>query len=228
MNIVSAAQLAYIKGFNIQPVMDRTPLTVISHTHKFIYIGIPKVGTRSFMQYFTQDHKDAMDVEWFETAAGFSKALEAYPDYTRFSLTRNPWARVVSCYNSKVKYHTFNKYVRVMSKYQNLKPEMPFEEFVKWLASEEGADSYADRHWLSMYHFLYDGDEPLCQHIGKFEERENVLPEISKALGIETIELPHKGWVNQNTDYRSYYTDETKAIVAERYARDIKLFGYEF
>ena len=35
-------------------------------------------------------------------------------------------------------------------------------------------------------------------------------------------------YVSENKDYRSYYSDEMREIIARRYAKDIALFGYEF
>ncbi len=229
VNAFNYAFMHGVKLLGIKAKKDLTCLTVISHKHKFIYIGIPKTATRSFMKLFEKEQEN-YEADWFETAADFKKILENYPDYFTFSFTRNPYARALSCYNSKVLDAVPGKQARIMSFYKNLKPGMSFNEFAVWLNTEEGSDSFADRHWLSQHEFLYNNkDNAICDFVGQYENLDKDWETICKKIGIQHTPLPHKGFKSEaNKSYKDVYSDTAKEEIAKRYAKDLKLFKYHF
>ena len=75
-------------------------------------------------------------------------------------------------------------------------------------------------------------DPEQVNFIGRFENRENDLKYISTQIGVN-ISTKHHTRKIQSLDkskkhYTEYYDEETKQIVAEKYAKDIEYFGYEF
>ena len=70
--------------------------------------------------------------------------------------------------------------------------------------------------------------------VGKYENREEDLNFISKTVGFKIDLNIHIGDHNRENfsrktkHYTEYYDEETKQIIAEKYAKDIEYFNYEF
>jgi hypothetical protein len=139
--------------------------------------------------------------------------------YYKFSIVRNPWDRLVSWYS----YHT-----RVFKRTN--------QSFNSWVRNG------ATTHWKNVDGTYWGDKDPLnCQlwiinkeypeikldFIGKFENLQQDFNIVCDKIGIPSQELPHLN-KSKHKHYTEYYDDETKQIVAEKFAGDIEHFGYEF
>lgn len=229
--IAYAATFAYhaaIILFRLKPQQDKTALVIVSHRYKFIYIGIPKVASRSFRTALVERGRDIYDSEWFETPAGLTRVIQEYPSYYKFSIVRDPYARVVSCYHSKISEGaTYSKYVRIMARYKHLARNISFDGFCRWLVTDEGSDAYADRHWLSQHVLLQDEKgRSICDYVGKYERLDQELILISEQLNMPVPDLPQHGHISSASE-GDIHTPQTRALIAKRYAKDFEVFGYD-
>lgn len=203
---------------------------IISHTNKFIFFKSTKsasTSTEVFFEQFCDKDKDIIgwrglkknipkDVEyWHHMKPKGIKAkvsLEQWKTYLKFGGIRNPWDRVVSTY--------FFKKDHIGSIPDNIS----FEHYVKHLKhlnpvsfyTYYGMDELQEDYKYNMYFIRY---ENLYQDILNICDMLNLKPK-------DNLIHCHKS--NRDTDYKTYYNEETKQIIEKRYGHDIRLFNYKY
>lgn len=200
---------------------------IISHKHKFIFIMPPKtagtslfnaikssLNTKEFLEENTHYHLNryqAKNNKFYPNSYRHSLLEEAIKDfpcasnYLKFSFVRNPWDLVVSFYFYELKSNIISNHIT-------------FKDFIikKFFNTP-----------LCIPQFNYFKDPELMTFIGKFENLQEDFNFVCDKIGIPRQKLPHDNKTNHK-HYTEYYDDETKQIVAERYARDIEYFRYQF
>ena len=183
---------------------------LISHKHKFITIDIPKTGTTSvnYALHCIEEEHD-FTVEMSQKAsmrhATYSQCIAKFPNcknYFSFAFVRNPWDRLVS-------YWFFKKY----NSKRKIPKDVPLIDFL------------LDTTETDQYSLVKDFGEK--SFIGRFENLQEDFDIICDKIKIPRQELPHANKTNHK-HYTEYYDDETREIVAKKYAKDIEYFGYEF
>lgn len=126
--------------------------------------------------------------------------------YYKFCFFRNPWDQFVSMYQYN---HDRGR------KYLGINYRGSFEEYIKVavLSPEYG---------IKTQYGYYKG----ADKIYKYEELDTAWAEISNKFDLDTP-LPH---LNKtiHPHYSTYYTDDTRQLVADMCEDEIKLMGYEF
>ncbi len=215
---------------------------IVSDRHKFVWVGIPKVATRSFLEVFVRN--PAIDTDSRIETDELWQLSERLPigHYFKFTFVRNPWARVVSCYLNKIANPDPEKTRSVWGKYPGLEHHMPFDRFVDFLINNPyGNDNHANRHWISQHRFICSrGGQILVDFIGFCEKLQEEFDIACGYMGLPHIELPvlntRQGWkpeekVIKQADpfyYRDYYTPKTREKIRSRYETDIQVFKYTF
>ena len=68
----------------------------------------------------------------------------------------------------------------------------------------------------------------LVNKVGKYENLQGDFDNICEHIGLKKIKLPHKRKADDRKRYRAYYDDDLAEKVANHFARDIQMLGYEF
>jgi hypothetical protein len=181
---------------------------------KFIFLHIPRTGGTSIEEQFK--HNECKK-HW--ALSDWKKKLDPniFDQCFKFTFVRNPWDFVISKYkcNWFTKHHAGGAIGE-----QAGKPLIYFLEHYKTPAHERG----------ETFHDYFDPKQ--MDFIGRFENRENDLEYISKKIGISIDSKIHTRKVQvrdkNKKHYTEYYDDETREIIAEKYAKDIEYFGYKF
>jgi chondroitin 4-sulfotransferase 11 len=140
---------------------------------------------------------------------------DAWSGLFTFAFVRNPYSRLVSWYNMCIERPTtpFMKLVKNETK--------SFDDFLHLTRGRAARTTFNQADYVTDTR----GDV-IVNFIGRFETLQNDFDAVCQQLGIKYT-LPH---INRtrSVDYRSYYNDRTRKLVADRFQRDIELFGYSF
>lgn len=144
----------------------------------------------------------------------------AWADAYKFAFVRNPWDKVVSQYEFRVR----------TDKTGMGGGGVPFKEWVLRTIGEQPDPRYVDRPrlFIPQVEWLEDHSGQVdVQSIGRFEHLARDFARVCEDLGI-AASLPHANRSPGRAHYREYYDDETAELVARRYRADLERFGYGF
>ena len=149
-----------------------------------------------------------------------------FEEYFKFAFVRNPWDRLVSAFLF-LKKGGVNKVDRKWSE-QNLSRFEDFHTFVTEWVNPKNVNSW--KHFVPQYRFVCEPGNltPKVDFIGYFEQLGDDFTYIQQRLGINSGLQHLNRTVGSKRDYKEYYTQATKEIVADIYKEDIRIFGYDF
>jgi hypothetical protein len=204
---------------------------LISRRRKFIFIHIQKTGGSSIERVIKELVPDAYSILGTHDHASWAKReIKAeWDQYFKFAFVRNPWDRLVSWYTMiaqgaliHTKYDLNRLWQYVLDNSTN------FDEFI---CNCTGVIDDVDGRKSFMYNqkdYLTNEDgQVIVDFIGRFETLGRDAESVLTRLGLPGVPLPHIN-ISNHRHYSEYYSDKTKNVIAERYARDISFFGYQF
>jgi hypothetical protein len=195
----------------------------ISHKHKFISISIPKTGSTSVrhaLDKFSDQKSVSNGHDTFYHHSTYSRLrerLDYIDDYFVFAFVRNPWDRVVS------QWHYMNNYAQSGS-------EINYKKHCnKVLKSIDSFSQFAkSKHTIGQcMNWVQHQNSVAVNYVGKMETIQYDFDIICDKLNLPRQVVPHHNKTNKK-DYSEYYDDETREIVAQKYAKDIEQFSYKF
>lgn len=216
---------------------------ILLERHGAVYIEIPKVACTSIKTAIAdlvgvrlQDTGgNPHEARWPAPGGEHGRRRPPFPGLVCFAFVRNPWDRLVSCYRDKIRgevdgytYFTIRPGVaNCLARFDAFFAGMSFDDFVRAVASIP--DDQADAHFRSQHRFVTDDEGALAVDlIGRYEHLAEDFQRISHTLGLPAIELPRLQAARTPARYAAFYSPETRRIVADRYVRDLEMFGYRF
>lgn len=187
---------------------------MIDHDRRLLFIHIARTGGTSV-------ETALVGGDWWRVEPG-SKHISAaqarvmygenvWRDYTTFAIVRNPWDRLVSMWST-------GWWWGPTTHLCGRRPAS-FDDFVASL------EPHPHEFYRSL---LYTEilNEPV-DAVLRFERLAGDFADLLARQGCEPVALPH---VERRArgDYRDYYSDASRDLVAERFRPDIEAYGYAF
>ena len=204
----------------------------ISHKHKFVFIATPKTGSTTIRKSLAKysDIKSVGDKTspyyWHTSALElkehFNEKNWNWNEYFKFTFVRNPWSRCVSKWEHRKRVSNNQTLLDNRDEFaiQSRNLIHKWKSFRGMLRRGHVGNS--------QYNWCFDASgNQLVDFIGKTENFQEDFNTICDKIKIPQQQLPRKN-ATKHKHYTEYYDDETKQIVAEKYAKDIAYFGYEF
>lgn len=181
----------------------------------FIFIHINKTAGTSISKALGFPNKRHLTAKQVIKIVGKPAWENAY----KFTVVRNPWDKVVSHYNYRIK-----------TNQTQMKDKMiDFSDWVKVTYGPDKDKRYYDQPRMFQPHInwlLDDKDEFNLEFVCKFENLVDDFHKVTQDIHY-SARLPHLNKTNR-VRYRDFYDHETKKIVADWFAKDIDLFKYQF
>jgi hypothetical protein len=208
-----------------------------------IFIHIQRTGGNSIHKEFQALDRNLIlkiefDLSLKRTRHCFASDIKAIIDhnifnsYTKFSVVRNPFDRMVSWY-SMLKQGFGSD--RIVMPYKTVGDEIilevnknanSFEEFIMLPRNHESG--LFERFYANQLDYISDNKKSmLVDRILRFENLTNDFAQLAQEMGFEG-KLPCVNKSKHKKDYRTYYTTKTKEIVFQRFKQDFEYFGYSF
>jgi hypothetical protein len=205
---------------------------VISHTHKCIFVHIPKCGGSSLEAMIWPGERTESDL-WMGFIDPFHNKYQTgglqhlhadqilaevgetfFRSYFKFGFVRNPFDKAVSQFG----------YMRTrpdLRAFLGMNEDDSFSDYLNLIPSRNHVQ------WEPQTNFLFDSTGAcLVDYIGRFE----TFPADSRVV-LDRLdvagEIPHLNR-SEHRHYLTYYDEQDRAKIERLYARDLETFGYRF
>lgn len=213
----------------------------ISLKHGYIYFEVPKAGTTSIKTALHAAEIGNLPgpaigahppnlhspfVKPYQLSRETLLGLLRDPSIFKFSFVRNPYARLLSGYLTKM----LSQEGSYIAFYRNtlgfgVSEEITFAAFVEHVCNQ--TPDRMDKHWRAQF---YQSFAAFCDldFVGKLENFDADAMTVSERIGIDLSHIaiaPNATGAMQKL--RNYYTPEISALVADTFDVDFLQFGYE-
>lgn len=220
-----------------------------SKKYNFIHVAIPKTGTTSLAhalkeadpelcllsEHVTAQYREKYNLnEINDRRPGRAKHLSAlqikyilgeeiFTQCFKFSIVRNPWARLVTRYFFT---HVDNEPSDEVKARKGTTRRFHDLDFDTWI--RRYADNRKNRQNSQLRKLVDRDGNLLVDYVGRLENFQESFDHICDRIGIPRSQIPHVNGTCKKGHYSQYYTPETRALVEQACSEDIAYFEFEF
>ena len=172
-----------------------------------------------------------------------------YHGYFLYTFMRNPYTRMISCYESQ--------FPRELNHYHlpNEDDHITFDRYIEVIIEGQHDDAEHFQHWRPQTDWIFGDNEVVVNYIGHTETMGRDINEIARLISVDEIIEPlvereydiiprtnrpsfiepfkfKPTHINSSTwryeDYKDYYNDDTRKKVEKYYERDLDFLKVKF
>ena len=203
---------------------------LISLDKKLLFVHIQKTGGTSIAQQLRKRVPDVKSIFGTHDHARWARSSlgETYSELFRFAFVRNPWDRLVSWYSMIEQCAALPRWKEQRLWRYVLETSTSFEEFVlKCTATIDDRDGRKSFVFNQLDYVTDEDGRVIVDFIGRYENLAQDASRLFATIGLGEVSLSHANR-SKHRHYTDYYSNLTREIVAERFARDIAFFNYRF
>lgn len=223
----------------------------ISHHYKVIFVHMQRTAGNSLTSVFSEYdpelensslsdqtlRKGEVSPERIKhcSAQEILQAIDQtmFNQYAKVSVVRNPFDRMLSWYsmfkNDTIQMVSYEENPVLWSIGDKVRKAIaPYLDSFESFLCVPPENIFYKRLNTSQCQFLSDNDgKLLVNHILRFEHLSEDFDSFRTAVDFPG-ELPHTNQSIRDKGYREQYTEESRRLIEDRFADDLKQFGYEF
>lgn len=196
---------------------------LLNDIHKVLAFRIFKCGNKSLKLLLPNNPVKGNPYTWNDLEGIKEIVGSKYDKYFKFTLVRNPYSRIVSCWADRTQYKDDRMYSKAYKK--------DFSYFVECLTNNDFGLNGS--HHRPQHTFIPPLQE--LDYVVYLERVKEQWPEVCKGISEKSnivcqVPLP---WVNRrkdkgsiDKDYRHYYNNRLEELVYNYYRDDFKLLNY--
>ena len=199
--------------------LGKTLLTpfVISKEKKTLFFHIAKTGGSSIFNLLQKNNLDDgilsdKNLNYNEKVEYFLDVIDHWDEYYKFTFVRNKYDQLISLYH-------YDK---------TLLNSISFEKFIKEHVSRDSNYFPNYDYWIDQYFLTTIDDKPIFNFIGQFENYKNDLVKVCDQINIEYEDIRANIGKYKRTEKRTYYNDELKQLVDQKFESEIKYYNWDF
>jgi hypothetical protein len=248
MTVAAAAKNVLSRAVALHPFYVARPRLWSSHLweidarialnleRKYCYVRIPRAANTAVTATLFYHHHGHLPGERFEGKRAFTRpsAMATFvpsslEGFFCFTFVRNPYARVLSAYLSKmVAAAGRSPYRELGARVRGRHGEgiLSFRAFCEYLGD---AGPYGNPHWYPQVDFVDAVGMERLDFIGRVENMARDLAHVIHAIFGQAAEAPYREELPTGAGDRldEHYDEASRALVREIYREDFERFGYE-
>jgi len=196
-------------------VTDARKMMIISPKYKFVFIGIPRTGSKSMNRWLIEQFGGI----WYRGHHDYNDIPDGATGFLRFAVVRNPYDRAVSGYFARVwGEHSQRDELRVA-----VSP--PSQEDLNELTERKGALSVS-REPTPYRTFVEGGNISLLLY---FERLPGCLSELPFSTGDTISSFPHvlERGIRPDGRFADFFDERYEKVIWNTYRDDFLLAGYQ-